>query len=145
MHASTPYACVGNGPIYWKITSTVTVVCYMRWKFSFYFNGAHIILQPPSLQDVDRTGRVKSSGTSPCIRCVSWYKISTWAIRDESSLGRSHRTAVFACALPATMLLSHWAAQQCLYWLGEILLNPITPILSTKTGHCAADGGWRFF
>lgn len=99
-----------------------------------------------SLQDAERTRGVKSSGTSPCIKRASWCKICTWARhRDESSLGRSDRAAVCACVLPTTMLLSHWAAEHCLYWLGEILLDPpLTPILSTKTGPGAADGGWRF-
>lgn len=91
---------------------------------------------------------VKSRGTSPCIRRASWCKISTWArLRDESSLGRSDRAAVYACVLPTTILLSHWAAEHCLYWLGEILHNhpptttaaitttpPLRPYCQQKTG-----------
>lgn len=145
MHACMHYACVENGPVYWKITSAVTVGCYMWWKFSlFQFTCTHNICRLQVCRML--TIQVELSLVERLhVSRASRYQISTWARhRDESSLGRSDRAAVFACALPATMLLSRWAAEQCLYWLGEILLNPITPILSTKTSHGAADGGWRF-
>lgn len=43
MHACM-HACVGNGPVYWKITPALTVGCYMWWKFSlFQFTCTHSI------------------------------------------------------------------------------------------------------